>query len=284
MIILSFLIIAVFVLLLFLGLGGFIVGLIGVIIASSRKKRGEPCPTSVLVAFSVVLVVGMSMAAISTGFFSHVVWLNTMPPDSYVETDIVIEENGYQDTRFTADGVVYEVLDFEVYEVGDPVFSYQTEGFWNASQCGNYYVVENEQGFDLVTDGCGLLFCPIDQKDAVVAYYTDTANLVAYYEDWDREFKLLDEEYKNALKVLELDTDALPLTRITMDEANTFEIEFVCQDGVVVVANFSFLVLDGGLYYVHSFDFAEYSDDGIVYMLGELPSDIQEDLLSIYNC
>ena len=37
-----------------------------------------------------------------------------MPPEDYVETKITVEENGYQDERFTADGKVYEVIDLYV--------------------------------------------------------------------------------------------------------------------------------------------------------------------------
>ena len=81
-----------------------------------------------------------------------------MPPSDFVETDIVIEENGYQDARFTADGVVYEVLDFEANDdayIENPIFTYKTEGFLNRSQCGNYYKVENPQGFNIVADYYG---------------------------------------------------------------------------------------------------------------------------------
>lgn len=55
------------------------------------------------VAVLSAIALGMSVLIISVpvGFFSFIVYVNSVPPESFVETEIVIEEDGYQNTRFT---------------------------------------------------------------------------------------------------------------------------------------------------------------------------------------
>ena len=181
-----------------IGVIGIAVGVVGLIVCGKRKKAGELSGRILTVVFAIVLSIGFVIALIPVGFFSLIVIVNSVPLDGFVETDIVIEENGYQDTRFTADGVVYEVLDFQIYDsdaISEPIFTYKTAGFLKGSQCGNYYAVENYQGFNLVSDEFGLLFSPIEERERIIAYYTDLENLCGYYDDWDdREFKLSDDD------------------------------------------------------------------------------------------
>ncbi len=198
---------AVFAIMFFLFLLGggaavILAGMVGLIISGKRKKKGIPLPKGFTAVFAVLLSVGIAVTLIPIGFFGFIVMVNTTPPDGFVETDIVIEENGYQDTRFTAGGIVYEVLEFQVYDldaISNPVFTYKTKGFLNGAQCGNYYAIDNDQGFNLVSDEFGSLFCPVEEKETVIAYYTDDANLNGYYMDWDRyeyghELRLSDRE------------------------------------------------------------------------------------------
>jgi hypothetical protein len=202
-----------------------------------------------------------------------------------VETEIVIEENGYQDTRFTADGVVYEVLDFEVYDtdaISNPVFSYKTDGFLHGSQCGNYYAIDNNQGFNLVSDEFGLLFCPVEERETVITYYMDIANLDGYYDDWnEREFKLSYKETESVRDFLEMDIDLLYQEQIVLDGAEEFEIKLICNEGLVYVESHWFLILNDVLYYVYDSDFAE--DDGLKYTLIKLPNSVSEPLLHIHR-
>ena len=211
--------------------------------------------------------------------------VNSTPPDGFVETEIVIEENGYQDTRFTADGVVYEVLDFEVYDtdaISNPVFSYKTDGFLNRSQCGNYYAIDNNQGFNLVIDEFGLLFCPVEERETVITYYMDIANLDGYYVDWnEREFKLSYQETESVRDFLEMDIDLLYQEQIVLDGAEEFEIKLICNEGLVYVESHCFLMLNDVLYYVYDSDFAE--DDGLKYTLIKLPNSVSEPLLHIHQ-
>ncbi len=274
-----------FLFLLIVGTIGLVAGAIGLIISRKKRKKGKPISKVLTLVFAIVLSISIPITLIPVGFFSFIVIVNTMPPDGFVETEVVIDENGYQDTRFTADGVVYEVLDFEVYDtnaISNPIFSYKTDGFLNGSQCGNYYAIDNNQGFNLVSDEFGLLFCPVEERERVIAYYTDIANLGGYYDNWnEREFKLSDKETESVRDFLEIDIDLLYQEQIVLEDAEEFEIKLVCNEGLVYVESHWFLILNNELYYVYDSDFAE--DDGLQYTLIKLPDAVSEPLLNIHQ-
>lgn len=142
---------------------------IGTILFVKQKRR---LGTVICVG---VLVLGLVIAALPALFVGSILLQNMTHPKDFVETDIVIEENGYQDTTFTAAGVTYRVLDLEprdaCKDVAEPVFSYQEEGLLNRSRWGNYYRLKNSHGFDLIWDGNWRLFCPEDQVCEVMDYY-----------------------------------------------------------------------------------------------------------------
>ena len=271
--------------LLMIGMSGILAGIVGLMIARKRRMVKKPLSKALTTVFSVILSIGVTITLIPVGFFTFIVMVNLTPPDGFVETEIVIEENGYQDTRFTADGVVYEVLDFEVYDtdaISNPVFSYKTDGFLNRSQCGNYYAIDNNQGFNLVSDKFGLLFCPVEERETVITYYMDIANLEGYYDDWnEHEFKLSYQETESVRDFLEMDIDLLSQEQIVLDGAEEFEIKLICNEGLVYVESHWFLILNDVLYYVYDSDFAE--DDGLKYTLIKLPNSVSEPLLHIHR-
>ena len=274
-----------FVFLLIAGTIGIIAGIIGLIIGGKKRKNGNPIPKVLTVVFALVLSIGILITLIPVGFFSFIVIVNSMPPDGFVETEVVIDENGYQDTRFTAGGVVYEVLDFQVYDsdaISNPIFTYKTDGFLNGSQCGNYYAINNNQGFNLVSDEFGLLFCPVEEKERVITYYTDISNLDVYYDNWnERKFKLSDKETESVRDFLEIDIDLLYQEQIVLDDAEEFEIKLICNEGLVYVESHWFLIFNDELYYVYDSDFAE--DDGLQYTLIKLPTAVSAPLLNIHR-
>ncbi len=274
-----------FVFLLIVGRIGLVAGAIGLIISRKKRKKGKPISKVLTVVFAIVLSISIPITLIPVGFFSFIVIVNTMPPDGFVETEVVIDENGYQDTRFTADGVVYEVLDFQVYDnnaISNPIFTYKTVGFLNGSQCGNYYAINNNQDFNLVSDEFGLLFCPVEEREHVITYYTDIANLDGYYDDWEgREFKLSDDE-KEAIQYFgDLDISSLHQEQIVLEDAEEFEIKLVCKENLIYVESHWFLIFNDELYYVYDSDFAE--DDGLQYTLIKLPDAVSEPLLNIHQ-
>lgn len=155
------------------GLAAAIGGGVGLAVLRTRQPRYKKLLTGLLMA---LLIGGIVIAMLPVGFFGFILWVNATPPEDFVETQIVIEENGYQTERFTADGVVYQSLELiPNYDIckenSAPVFCYKTPGFWNRAQWGNYYTLENDAGFDLIWSPYGGLFCPADQADAVLAHY-----------------------------------------------------------------------------------------------------------------
>ena len=268
-----------------IGIVGIIAGTIGLIIGGKRRKIGKPLSKISTVVFAVVLSIGIISTLVPVGFISFIVVVNSTPPEGFVETETVIEENGYQDTRFTADGVVYEVLDFKVYDtdaISEPVFAYKTDGFLHGSQCGNYYAIDNSQGFHLVSDEFGLLFSPIEEKESVIAYYTDLANLCGYYDNWNgHEFKFSNDENQVIQNFLNMDTLSLRQEKIVLEDAEEFEIKLICKDGLIYVESHWFLILNDKLYYVYDSDFAH--DNSIEYTLIELPTEIAGALLDMHK-
>ena len=271
--------------LLFIGLGGVIAGIIGLIVFGALKRRGKINTKIPSVIFAIVLAVGFLVTLVPVGFFSSIILMNSVPPDGFVDTGILIDEDGYQDTRFTVDGVVYVTLELYVWgddTVGNPVFTYRTDGFMNGSQCGNYYEVESDLGFDLVCDEYGLLFVREDEKEKLLAYYADADNLYGYYNDWEgKEFRLSSDEYASVREFLDIDIQSLPRRKLTLIDAEEFEIRLISNDGNVQIYSHSFMVIGDAVFYVCESDFAE--DEGIEYSLARLPDVIAEELLKIHR-
>ena len=146
-----------FLLLFILGTAGVVLGITGIVVSNNKKREGQPVPKVLCTIFSAILAIGIVIAMIPVSIFSliladSVINASTME-DEFVETDIEIDEIGYQDERFTSDGVVYESLDFtltceeEVAEV--PMFSYREDGLFGMFAGGYYCLVENEHGLTL---------------------------------------------------------------------------------------------------------------------------------------
>ncbi len=268
-----------------LGLAGIVCGVIGLIVGRQRRKKNQNLPKILTVVFSVVLSIGFVIASIPVGFFSFIAIVNTLPPEGFVKTDIVIEEDGYQDTRFTADGIVYEVLDFSVYDIDamtTPVFTYYTSGFLNGARCGNYFTVENGQGFSLVCSEYGALFCPAGEKEEVIAYYTDVENLYVRYGSFENGYEILEGQDAAGIEdFLDLDLTALSEVKVVLEEPEEFRIELFCKEELIYVNEYWFVILNGKVYYEQGYDFTE--DDEIEYTLFELPSEIADALLAIHE-
>lgn len=272
------------------GAVGIVCGIIGLVVVGKKRRAGTPVPNVLNVIFSIVLSMGIAIIMIPAVFFSYIVVENVVdgivPPEDFVQTDIEIDEIGFQEKRFTANGVVYEVLDLSLtYETDveeQPVFTYKEDGLFGASQYGNYYSVKNSQGFDLVSDGCGTLFCPVTEKERVIEYYTDISRCNAYYDDWDgRYYRLTDGEKQSVSELLDTDTKELPQKTVVLEEADEFEISFISEDRFIYVKDYSFLVLDGELYCVSEY---EYEDDyNCKYTMNKLPDKIAQALLAIHD-
>ena len=273
-----------FILLLAAGLELIAAGIVGLVIRRQRRKNGKLFPGILTVVSSVLLFLGIVTVSVSVYFISFIVIVNVTPPEDFVETDIVIEENGYQGTRFTADGVVYEVLDLYVCEeepLSTPIFTYKYKGFFNASQNGNYYQIENEPGFHLVSDSFGQLFAPVEERKQILAYYAEWAKLEGYYDDWEeRTFKIFSDEKQVVQNFLNMDIDSLLQQKIAVKDAQEFSIEIICKEGIVVVGSHQFVSFNHRVYYLQE---TRYLENAVEYTLTELPAETEAVLLHIHQ-
>ena len=211
--------------------------------------------------------------------------MNTLPPEDYVETDIIIEENGYQATKFTANNVVYEVLEFELYDssiLTKPIFSYKTQGFLNGSQCGNYYEIENSQNFNIVSSKTGVLFAPTEEIDKIYDYYKNPNNLDAYYDCFAPELIKLSSNQKNLLNdYINMDKTNFAKQEIILDNTNELVINITCNEKIVFIESYWFIVINNQIFYV---EYSEFTDDGnIKYNLIDVPSSLETELLELYQ-
>ena len=276
-----------FMLLFFAGIVSLILGILGIFAFLKNRKEGKTSGVVLTIISVILLVIGIIVLLVPIGFFLMIMFMNILPSENYVETAIAIEEDGYQDTRFTAGGVVYEALGLPTYSVKGlttPVFSYKTSGFWNGSQCGNYHLVENAQEFQLVCDDNGKLFCPVDDKERIYTYYTDTANMCYYYsnyENWE-EMILLSEQMQSVLRsFLDKELKTLTKTKIISEEADEFLIQELSKDKLVYITDYRLAVIGDSLYYIYE---GNRMDDGkIEYILAEFPEEIAQPLLAQHN-
>lgn len=251
-----------------LGIAGVTCGLIGRKAATDKQKQshkrkskkspaGQTAPRATV--FAVLAAVSGIVTLISGGYCGYIVYIHAVPDADYVKTDIVIAENGYQDERFTADGVVYEVLplpanDLVCEQLATPIFTYKTEGFLNGYLTGNYYSIENSKGFTLVWNGVDNLFAPAEERDAILSYYFGEAMEWNYYDyanaDWDADPQgvALSEEAAGAMQAyLTLDTDSLATETVIPEAYETIAIEADSSDGIVAY-DFWFVVMEGKVY------------------------------------
>ncbi len=186
------------IILLCVGFFGIAAGIVGLILFNKARKKGKKFGKPLIAVSAVVLALSVLITVLPVGWGVFLFKVNTDIPDDYVETEIVIEENGYQEKAFTANGVKYECVEIEdVVACGEeyfsnPIFSYRTENFADRDLWGNYYKIENENGFNIVAGMFGQFFCPVDEKEKVTAFYNDDNNFAWW---------LCDNEYNQEKKV-----------------------------------------------------------------------------------
>lgn len=273
-----------------LGIGGVIGGLVCRKSAVNKQKQShkrqskKPMRTSPQVTAFTALAVGSGIWTLIFGIWGgYVVLSHALPDSDYIKTDIVIEENGYQDEQFTANGVVYEALplsanDLVCKNLATAVFTYKTEGFLNGYLTGNYYRIENEKGFDLVWNGVDRLFAPVSEREAILAYYFDEAIVWKYYDwanaEWDEdpEGVIISQEAAGAMQAyLMLNVDSLPIEKVIPEEYETIAVEGKSSDGIVTY-DYWFVVMEGKVYV--QLDSATTNDQREELTLAALPDEI----------
>ncbi|MBE6633351.1 MAG: hypothetical protein E7620_03290 [Ruminococcaceae bacterium] len=262
------------------------IGICGSIFFGRRTENRAPRNPPLAVVSKVAAAIGGGCILLPLLFLVGIALNNILPPADFVSTDAVIAENGYQDTRFTVDGVVYEVLDMEV---ADPersrtaVFAWITEGFFNGAQRGNYFEVVNGGGFRLVCDHQGKLFCPTEERDAVLAYYRDPQRLQFYWspDGWETPMPLSESEQASVSDLLLCTAEELPTVHHTATEDRPqFLLLAVSRDGAVQVLHQWFVLVDGE---PHLFVLSAMEEEAVVYELAVLPSDLQASIKELYE-
>lgn len=275
----SFFTLIMLILIMIFGLLELSVGVTGLIIGIKKRKSKKVLSRVFLIVSPIIMVLSIITLYFPSSFFGFIITINSTPPESFVETEIQIEENKYQDTVFTADGIVYEALYLELYNNDipkKPIFHYKPEGFLNKREWGNYYLVENENGFTLISDEMGRLFSPIDEKEVILNYYSNINNYSGYYYDWEESYiKLSDNQFDLIIDFVSNESHIKETKRF--NEYDDFSIQYVSNDNVVLIGSDWFIVNDDVIYYVYNsvvnFGYEEF-------ILVELPKDVGEEIYS----
>ncbi len=173
----------------------------------------------------------------------------------------------------------YEVCD----TLAEPVFSYQTAGFLNGSQCGNYYRLENDRDFDLIWDSGSLLFSPEDQAEDILAYYTEECGSKWYFYDYeDCTLCRLSAEAEQAMNELSAyDLDSMPQTELVSDTLSEIYIVEWSSDGIVWRQSFDLIFEKNAAYLVYT---SVYDENGMgTYTVVRLPIEIERPLLAAFS-
>lgn len=256
-----------------------------------KSKKGSSAQTAPGASRFTVLAIGSGLLALIFGIWGGYLFLtHALPRSGYVKTDIVIEEAGYQNERFTANGVVYEALPLNVNEkvcstLADAVFTYKTPGLLNGYLTGNYYRIENSEGFDLIWNGLDVLFAPVEEKDKILSYYNGEAMEWKYFDyasvEWDEEPQgvALSEEASAAMQAyLKLDKASLPTEKVIPETYTTIAIESYSKDGIVSF-DLWFVVWEGKVYL--QLDSATTNDQREELTLAALPDEISAPLAKL---
>ena len=167
-------VIAILALILLAGMAALVGGIVGLCLLRRKTFSNKGLVVGLLIA---LLVVGAFLMLLPVGVVGYVMWTNFLLDATTPETGITIEEEGYPGETFTADGVVYEMLpiysDFiHCSAHSEAVFTYTWEDMLGWDTPGTLYRVENPQNFDLIWDGCDVLYCPTEQVDDAIGYYS----------------------------------------------------------------------------------------------------------------
>ena len=203
----AFFAIAILALILLAGVAALVGGIVGLCLLRRKTFSNKGLVIGLLIA---LIVVGAILLLLPVGVGAYIMWTNFLLDVSTPETNIVIEEEGYPGETFTADGVVYEMLpiypDFDYcFDHSEPVFTYIWQGVLGQNYPGTLSRVENPQNFDLIWNDCDTMYCPTDQLDEVVAYYSSLEDIQWTY----FSSVMADEDIWDDFDVAEADLEAI---------------------------------------------------------------------------
>lgn len=263
-------------------LGGVGLVILGVVLHVALKKRaqsGGRWAKRFRKLAGPAIVLGLLGAILPLGFFGFVIYENATPPDGFVETAIIIEEDGYQPERFTADGITYLRLPFNAAsQRGEAVFTYKGAGWYNADEWGNYYRIENGIGCDLVSDRYSGLFCPEDQYDRVVDTYENTREEASIWFGPEQEIETSD-ELRAAFRAIQAMEGEGVRMRFAEGGFHMLSITERSFDGVVLHDSIPLLYTPKGVFLQRVY---QIRDDHYTFHALELPGEISTLMEELY--
>ena len=189
------------------GVAALVGGIVGLCLLRRKTFSNKGLVIGLLIA---LIVVGAILLLLPVGVVGYVMWTNFLLDATTPEIGITIEEAGYPGETFTADGVVYEMLpvypDFDYcFDHSEPVFTYTWQGVLGQNYSGTLSRVENPQNFDLIWNDCDTMYCPTDQVDEVMAYYSSLEGIQWTY----FSSVMADEDIWDDFDVAEADLEAI---------------------------------------------------------------------------
>ena len=245
-------------LVLLLGLAALVGGIVGLCLIGKKPVQRKGLATGLLIA---LMVVGALMTLLPVGFVGFVLLSNFRMDASVVETGIAIEEPGYPGETFTADGVVYEMLpiysDFiHCSAHSEAVFTYTWEDMLGWDTPGTLYRVENPQNFDLIWDGCDVLYCPTEQVDDAIGYYSSLegiqwtyfSSVMADEDIWD-DFDVAEADLEVVMGLPEIWCSDVQWEEIP-DETTALWITANIDDDIVIDMTFTVALMETDAYLI----------------------------------
>ena len=251
-------VIAILALILLAGVAALVGGIVGLCLLRRKTFSNKGLVIGLLIA---LIVVGAILLLLPVGVVGYVMWTNFLLDATTPETGITIEEEGYPGYTFTADGVVYEMLpiysDFDYcFDHSEPVFNYNWSGVLGQNYPGTLYRVENPQNFDLIWDGCDVLYCPTEQVDDVIGYYSSPESIHWTYfsstmadEDiWD-DFDVAEADLEVVMSLPENWCSDIQLAEVPYDSTALW-ITANIDDDIVIDMSFTVALTDTDAYLI----------------------------------
>lgn len=234
-----------------------VAGIVTLLLSRRFMEKGAPARRVLGIVAAGMIFSGAVLAVGPTIILGQSIYYGALPPEDFVVTDIPVEN--WSDGRFTANGVVYQMLglEFNVLAseawVGQAEFTYDEPSWANDSRNLNFYSVKNSMGFDFYwPNGYLYLYCAADQAEQAAQYYQSADSGRAFYvknnglHPVDEALTLTLEKYLST----ESFGTALPFSFDSYPQADGFDLLHTSGDGLFVMEEYSFLFFDGHVYFV----------------------------------
>lgn len=264
-----------------------ITGIVMLLLSRRFLPRGRTARNVLAVISGCFVLAGIVLSIGPISFLAQSAYYRATPPEGFVETGVSVEN--WDNGRFTADGVEYQLVDLEFNVLlaenftGEAAFTYDEPGRANDSRNLNFYPVENESGFALYWPSRYLnLYCPADQVEQVLDYYQSDASGRAYFLK-DNGLHPVDDKTAAALEPLlteDLNGSVVTYPCGEAPQMDGFDLLRTSGDGIFVLEEYIFLKDENTVWYVIEY----YYDDAVErYTVAELPQALSEALLYLCN-